>query len=498
MGIMRRPRPALVLVASLLVLAACGGGSTKPHVDPPLPIDEALALAPHVLRVDEAQTTQAGYRLFLIQLEQPVDHADPASPTFQQSAALLYKDRDLPVVLGTNGYGASRNPGRAELTALLDANQLTVEHRFFEPSRPAPADWSKLTIEQAAADHHRIVQALRPVLGQGKWISTGASKGGMTAVYHRRFWPDDVDGTVAYVAPQSFSSSDPVYVPFVDAVGGAGTVACREQLRGYQRTLLSRRAEVQPLFEAAATQRADGFTLLGPGLAYDFSVVELPFAFWQYGSASRCAAIPASDASASALFAFMDATLGVVDWVGDAALTYYAPYYHQSATQLGGPAYRQDHLLDLLPGGVPANDVPEVYPPKADKPWDAAAMPDVDAWVKATGARLMFVYGERDPWSAQPFQPAAARDNHRYFVAGANHGASLSRLSLTDPAAYAEATAALARWAGVPAGALTASGPVDFDGTVLLWGERGVPRVMDPSRRPSEQGLRLDGRGVSR
>jgi len=499
MGSMRRPQLTLALALPVLLLAACGGGGGKKTVEPPLPIDEALALAPHVVRVDEAQTGQGGYRLFLIQFEQPVDHANPAGPTFEQFAALLWKDYDLPVVLGTNGYGASRNPGRAEVTALLGANQLTVEHRFFDPSSPTPKDWSKLDIEQAANDLHRIVASLRPVLGQGKWISTGASKGGMTAVYHRRFWPDDVDGTVAYVAPQSFSTSDPAYVAFVDGVGGTSQAACREKLRTFQRALLSRRAEVQPLFEQAAAAESDGFTLLGADQAYTFSVVELPFAFWQYGAPSNCSAIPASDAAATTLFSFMDAVLGVVGWVGDASLLRFAPYYHQSATQLGGPAYGQDHLLDLLPGGVPANDVPEVYPPLGvAKPWDGAAMPDVDAWVKAEGERLMFVYGGYDPWSTTTFVPNAAKDSVRYVVAGANHGASLTRLLQADPAAGAAAQSTVRRWAGVAAGALTAAEPVDFDPRVLLYGERGAPKVENPLDRGFEQPLRLDGSGSAR
>ena len=41
----------------------------------------------------------------------------------------------------------------------------------------------------------------------------------MTSVYHRRFYPDDVDATVAYVAPISFGAPDDRYIDFLANVG---------------------------------------------------------------------------------------------------------------------------------------------------------------------------------------------------------------------------------------------------------------------------------------
>ena len=475
-------RLASVLGLAVL-LAACGGGGTgsTPCCTEP-PIEQALAGAAHVTSVVEstgdlpAGLRDLGYRLFRLEIEQPADHLVAGGATFQQFASLLWKGHGLPVVFATNGYGAARTPGRSEPAALLGANQLAVEHRFFAPSAPVPLDWSLLTIGQAAADHHLVVESLKPVLG-GKWISTGASKGGMTAVYHRRFWPDDVDGTVAYVAPTSTSTSDPAYVTFLESVG---TPACRQALKDAQHALLARRAEVQPLFEAAPAP-GDGYTTFGPEKAFDYAVVELSFAFWQYGPGlPACANIPAPDAAAATLFAWMDATLfGVADWIGDASLDYYAPYYYQSATQLGGPAYPQDHLLDVLPGGIPADDLPELYPPLGvTKTWDAAAMPDVSGWVTASGAHILFVYGENDPWSSRPFEPDAANDAFRYFVPAGNHGSSLSQLPAAD---HAEAVSTLQRWAGVVSTALTVTPEpgVDFDPWALLEGERGIAAVRD-------------------
>ena len=104
------------------------------------------------------------------------------------------------MVLHTTGYNVPRavplraDPARRRQPALASSSGSSPRRG---PRRPTGR---KLNIWQAATDHHRIVEALKPLYA-GKWISTGASKGGMTSIYHRRFYPGDVDGTVAYVAP---------------------------------------------------------------------------------------------------------------------------------------------------------------------------------------------------------------------------------------------------------------------------------------------------------
>jgi hypothetical protein len=50
------------------------------------------------------------------------------------------------------GYSDYYRDSPVQLTRLLSANQISIEHRFFAESRPNPVDWSKLTIQQMAAD----------------------------------------------------------------------------------------------------------------------------------------------------------------------------------------------------------------------------------------------------------------------------------------------------------------------------------------------------------
>ncbi|MGW0803470.1 S28 family serine protease [Nonomuraea sp. NPDC002799] len=393
-----------------------------------------------------SETQPAGYRFFVLALTQPVDHRDPGGATFQQRLTLLHRAAGAPVVLYTGGYGLAVNPAasRTEPTQLLDGNQVSVEHRFFRSSRPDPADWDDLTIWQEATDEHRIVQALKSVYA-GNWIQTGASKGGMTSVYHRRFYPGDVDGVVAYVAPNDhLNPLDHAYDRFFARVGPAD---CRAALDGLQREALKRRDRLVPLLEADAAR--NGYTFAGTlGTAdrsFEMTVLDTVWAFWQYAGAADCAGVPPVTATDAELYAWIDA-IAFFGFYTDQGLAYYTPYYYQAATQLGWPDLAFKHLRGLTRhrGLYQPNSV---LPAELRSRHDARPMLDVDLWVRTRSERMLFVYGENDPWSAERFTPSR-RDSSLYVAPGANHGANIARLSEADRAA---ATATLRRWAEAPA-----------------------------------------------
>nr|WP_221381941.1 S28 family serine protease [Actinoplanes polyasparticus] len=435
---MRRLLAVLGSVVALLL-----PGSAAVAFSPADDLLDRLKAIPGLTVVSESQPT--GYRFFVLTYRQPADHRHPGQGTYEQRLTLLHRSADAPVVLATGGYGLAANPqpGRTEPTRLLDANQVSVEHRFFTPSRPSPADWSDLTIWQEASDEHRIVRALKSVYS-GKWIQTGASKGGMTSVYHRRFYPNDIDGVVAYVAPNdSLNDLDGAYDRFFRTVGDA---ACRSALDGVQKEALKRRDRLVP--RVAAEAAANGWTFnrtIGTAdRSFEMTVLDTVWAFWQYSVAADCAGVPAATATDDEIFNWIN---GVAGWsfYTDQGLEFYWPYYYQAATQLGWPSLRFDHLRNLrrYPALYTANSS---LPPELRRSHNPLPMLDVDLWVRTLSQRMMFVYGENDPWGAERFTPSR-RDSALYVAPGANHGANISRLTADDAA---EATATLRRWAGVP------------------------------------------------
>ncbi|MEU4672538.1 S28 family serine protease [Amycolatopsis sp. NPDC023774] len=434
----------LLTVLSTAVLAAVG---LTPAVSAAGDGDIAAALATIPgLTVVKEDPAPAGYRFFELTFMQPADHRRPDGPKFEQRYTLLHRDFAAPTVVFTSGYNVSLSPNRSEPTRIVDGNQLSMEYRYFTPSRPQPANWSRdLTIWQAAADEHDAVQAFKKIY-PGKWLATGGSKGGMTATYFRRFFPDDVNGTIPYVAPNDVIDPLDKYNHFLATVGDP---ACRASLKAIQRDALKRRDELGVLAADEAARKGYTFTTVGSiDESMEISVIDSYFAFWQYQPASACGSIPKPGAPAADVWAWFE-QVESLNTYSDQELEPFVPYYYQAAVQLGSPEAYDSYLRDLL--RYPGTDAPSTFVPASVKlpRFDHLAMPDVDFWVKAHGRQLLFVYGSNDPWSAEPFELGyGSRDSYRYFVPGGNHDSTIAQL----PAAQAaEATATIRRWAGLPA-----------------------------------------------
>ncbi|MGW2227703.1 S28 family serine protease [Streptomyces formicae] len=432
-----------VAVLGGAVPATAGTGAAARAGDAATDIRGQLEKIPGMTVVSVAD--KEGSPLYTLTYAQPVDHRKPKGATFTQRATLWHKDTGKPTVLYTGGYTLAG--GTTALTKLIDANQVSVEHRYFAQSRPSGAagdDWSKMTVQQEAADEHRLTKALRTI-ERGKWLGTGASKGGMTATYHERFYPEDLDAVVAFVAPNDANNRDDSgYERFFKTVG---TQECRTALNAVQREMLVRRDALLPKFEADAESNGDTFeeTLGTTDRAYEFAVLDQVWNFWQSGTAADCPTVPdAKKATDDELYdwskkhgfsVYQDETLGT-NGTG--------PYYRQAATQLGWADLKFKHLKDV-------RHHPDIYQPNSVLPaamrgtYDNRTIADVDRWVRTKGQRMMFVYGENDPWSAEKFTPSH-RDSHRYVVPGANHGASIAKLPAAE---QAEAVATIKRWADV-------------------------------------------------
>ncbi|MFE5794200.1 aminopeptidase [Streptomyces sp. NPDC056503] len=415
-------------------------------------IKDRLLAIPGMSLIEEKP--YAGYRFFVLNYEQPVDHRRPWAGTFQQRITVLHKDTGRPTVFRTSGYGLSTTPSRTEPTRIVDGNQVSMEYRFFTPSRPQPADWSKLDIWQAASDQHRIFTALKKVYGEN-WLSTGASKGGMTATYYERFYPRDMDGVVAYVAPNDVvNKEDSAYDRFF---AGVGTKECRDRLNSMQREALLRRGPLQEKFRAWAEAEGATFDTIGSlDKAWEATVLDFVWGFWQYYGEDVCDTVPeAATASDDTVYETIDAYAGWSAYT-DQGLEYYTPYYYQAATELGAPSIKQPHLAGLSRYGYqPAsNFVPREIPMKF-KPW---VMRDVDDWVRKNANRMLFVYGENDPWGSEPFRVGkGTKDSYVFYAPGANHGANVAGLA---DAEREKATARILAWAGVDAPAVDAARPL--------------------------------------
>jgi len=408
---------------NLLALSAIGvifiALSVHAHID-----DELLKKLSNIPGLNYIELpADKGYRIFELSLTQAANHNEQNGETFEQRLVLWHKGEDRPMVLQTSGYKIF-SLALSGLAMEFNANQIQVEHRFFANSIPKSRDWSLLNIAQSAADFHHITQAFKDIY-KGKWVNTGRSKGGMTSVYHRRFYPDDVDATVAHVAPQSYSINDERYSDFLsNDVGGESNIACREKLIASQRTLLMNR-------ESVLNALTGSFDFLGSKeIAMEHAIIELPWSFWQYHKPNEdCSNVPAADAPVFDHIEFLTKTNDPLHYTDKEAESF-SPYYFQAASELGHPKTPKDDISDLLIFADTFNVF--TYSPKDSHPVydNAMAMQDIKQWVKEQSSSMLFVYGEWDPWSAGAFEPNPdpASDSYRFYVSEANHGAQFLNL----------------------------------------------------------------------
>jgi hypothetical protein len=98
--------------------------------------------------------------------------------------------------------------------------------------------------------------------------------------------------------------------------------------------------------------------------------------------------------------------------------------------------YTDADYLGALPTAQPAYD-------------GGAAMTDIDQYVREAGDRLIFIYGQWDPWTGGAFDLGTApdvRDSLLVTQAEGTHGSRISRLAPADRDAV---LAKLEAWTGV-------------------------------------------------
>ncbi|MBN1986513.1 MAG: peptidase, partial [Prolixibacteraceae bacterium] len=298
-------------------------------------LEEFLKSQPSVRSVEKITGNPFFNETFKIMVRQPLDHADTARGFFLQRVFIANKGKSNPVVLITEGYAANyalRPNYINELSPMLNASQICVEHRYFGESWPESVNWDFLTVENAAADHHCVVELLKQFY-HSQWINTGISKGGQTAVYHRTLYPDDVEVTVAYVAPLNFAVEDRRHPKFLKTV--PGTTEQRKRIEDFQLQALKARSEMIPKLHEYSKQK--NYTYRIPvDEVFDYWVLEFPFALWQYGKSPD--EIPSLNNTPEIFFPYL-MEVSEPSYFSVEAMEGIRSFYVQAARELGYYAY---------------------------------------------------------------------------------------------------------------------------------------------------------------
>lgn len=400
----------LLLLFSLTATAASGE------------LKEKLTALQEVSGIEPLESSHFSEKYVLF-IEQPLDHEHPEAGTFKQRVIVSHAGFDRPTVLVTEGYGGSYGlyaGYREEISALFNTNIVFVEHRYFLESTPEPLNWDYLTARNSAFDLHRITTAMKQIYDQ-KWISTGISKGGQTTIIYRTYFPDDMDISVPYVAPVCKAAEDGRHEPFLRHVS---TPKVRKKIVNFQLEVLKRRNELMPLFEKYCEEKGLLFRI-PLNEAYDYSVLEYPFAFWQWGTKPNT--IPSKSADNETIFKHL---LAISEPSYFAENQPNISFFVQAARELGYYGYDTKPLKEyltiktskdylqriMLPQGLSVEFRPELYHKITD-------------YLRDNDPKMIFIYGGNDPWTSAGITSLKGKENILIAIEpGGSHVARIGTL----------------------------------------------------------------------
>ena len=348
---------------------------------------------------------------YVVRITQPLDHKRPELGSFTQRVVIAHVGFDRPTVIVTEGYGgayAMTARYQEELSKLINANMVFVEHRYFLESTPEPLNWDYLTAENSAYDLHHVTTTFKQIY-PGKWASTGISKGGQTTMIYRAYFPDDVDFSVPYVAPLNRAIEDERQEVFLRKVG---TKKERKQIEKFQFEILKRKEEMLPLLKKFCKEKNLTFRIPLTEVL-DYCVLEYSFALWQWGTSVNN--IPSPDASDKMLFDHLMDISGP-DYFSEAQPN--ASFFVQAAKELGYYGYDTKPFKKYLTIKSTHDYLERIMlPPTAPAiTFDPALYHKIYNYLKNNDPKMLWIYGEVDPWSATRVPDFKGKTNEQIYI----------------------------------------------------------------------------------
>lgn len=391
----------------LLVLTLCVMTARAADIE----VLNKLKALPGVTQVDTLASKHYANK-YVMYIDQLLDPAHPEVGSFKQRVILAHVGYDRPTVLVTEGYDANYavNPNyKEELSMLLNANLIFVEYRYFGESMPQPCNWAYLTVKNSLVDLHRVNTTFRN-LYSGKWIATGISKGGQTTMFYRSYYPDDVDVSVPYVAPLNQSLEDGRHEVFLSEK--VGTAKERKAVEEAQLTLLKRKQALLPMLETYCKEK--GYTFRVPlEEVFDYCVLEYAFALWQWGT--PVANIPSEKDADRVWFDYLIA-INAPDYFSQQSP--FPSFNVQAAKELGYYGYDVEPFKAYLSIATAKDYLRRVMLPEEldDLTFDDALYRHTVDFLKNEDPKMIYIYGENDPWTASGVTWLEGKKNIHVFV----------------------------------------------------------------------------------
>ncbi len=373
-----------------------------------------------IKKIETLKGYKESYELALVQ---PIDHNNPGASKYTQRIFLSHIDFSRPVVIETHGYDVSWHK-KQELSELLNANQIIVEHRFYGTSRPEPLDWEYLTSWQAASDHHRVISILKNIYKK-KWVSTGKSKGGMASLFLEYYYPDDIDATVAFVAPIIDGLKDQRMNNYINKIDN---VIEKQKIKEFQIHCLEKRDSLRFYLKKYLDNQGMKYSMSLDSIL-EWSVIEFPYEFCcrKYDPDH----IPNKNSSCNTFFSYLN-KISPTSKLCDRFIQFNYPLVWQEISEFGYYAYEVGHLSSLLKVVIDP-DISCFLPKNAELPeFNSDEMQIILKHLQNVANNIIYLYGEYDIWTAASVNPGSTTNSIQIKVEGFGHSFKMSNMSIID------------------------------------------------------------------
>ncbi|MFT4669969.1 MAG: hypothetical protein ACI9M9_001712 [Flavobacteriaceae bacterium] len=426
------------VILVLIIFTNCT--STKQIVSPTIENSnfEKLAAIKNVVSIEKREAVSHFNENYEIWFEQLIDHNDPSKGTFRQRVFLGFENPSEPVFVELKGYNIGRETA-GELADHYEANQLTIEHRYFTNSRPKEINWNTLTIENAARDQAIIIDAIRSSLYPNtKFISTGISKGCQTVMAHLSYFPKNVDACVCYVGPLNYQREDPRVYQFLENVGSE---AERKKVKDFQELCFENRATLLNIMKETAEQDKLSWEF-GVEKALDYTILEYSFAFWQWGTDIN--SIPLKTASAQEIYKHLIDIVGYGFFEASSVEGLQA-YFWAALTEQGIYGYQTAPFKKYF-GADEVLDFEWAFPEGISKEYNLESMQRIKSFLDTSAKKMLFIYGEYDSWSATAVDLTANAFERELYKFVQPKGDHRTRIKSFNPEKQTEIYAIIDRW----------------------------------------------------
>ncbi|OIQ41772.1 MAG: hypothetical protein BM563_00205 [Bacteroidetes bacterium MedPE-SWsnd-G1] len=412
---------SILLAATVVLLLSNSCKSESSSIDQLSFKEQLMVLFPNAV-IDSLGAKDHFSERYELTIQQPLDHSKPENGTFEHHVFISHAGYEQPNLLITTGYAARNNT--YELSKAFHMNQVLVEYRFYGKSRPDSIPWNYLTNDNALADYHALSTQLKKIY-KNKWMSTGISKGGENVMMYKAKYPDDMDVGVPYVAPLINTRED---MRTINHINMLGADICDISLFDTQRMILERKEEILPVLADYMKEKKYEFTELSLEEALEYAVLEYPFSFLQWGG--KCEEIPTKESNALAVVTHINNVVGF--WVySDAGIDNALPSFYQHMIELGYYGFELEPLKDLL-SVVKSSSNLRFAPKGVEMNYNSDYIKEVREYIETKGDKLVYVYGEMDPWYACAPNPKKEVDALKMVLKGGSHATRIKDFSEED------------------------------------------------------------------